>query len=37
MAEALFAQKIKTLFDRFDSDKNGKIEIDDFRKLIQFI
>ncbi len=26
MADAFFAQKIKTLFTRFDADKNGKIE-----------
>ena len=25
-----FAQKIATLFDRFDMDRNGKIEEDDF-------
>ena len=29
---ALFDQKIKTLFTRFDQDKNGMIEVDDFQK-----
>jgi hypothetical protein len=29
---ALFEQKIKTLFTRFDADRNGMIEIDDFQK-----
>lgn len=28
---ALFDQKIKTLFARFDQDKNGMIEVDDFQ------
>ena len=28
----LFEQKIKTLFTRFDADRNGKIEVDDFQK-----
>ena len=32
MAEQFFSQKIKTLFTRFDQDKNGKIEVDDFEK-----
>ena len=32
MAEAFFVQKIKTLFTRFDADKNGKIEVEDFHK-----
>ena len=32
MSEQFFAQKIKTLFTRFDQDKNGKIEVDDFEK-----
>ena len=29
---AFFDQKIRTLFHRFDMDRNGKIEIDDFKK-----
>lgn len=29
---ALFEQKIKTLFTRFDADRNGMIEVDDFHK-----
>ena len=29
---ALFEQKIKTLFTRFDADRNGMLEIDDFQK-----
>ena len=32
MAEHKKAQKIRTLFTRFDQDKNGKIEVDDFEK-----
>lgn len=29
---AFFNQKVKTLFNRFDTDKNGKIELEDFEK-----
>ena len=29
---ALFEQKIRTLFARFDQDKNGMIEVDDFNQ-----
>jgi hypothetical protein len=32
MADAFFSQKIRTLFNRFDIDKNGMIEVDDFNK-----
>ena len=29
---AFFEQKIRTMFTRFDIDKNGMIEVDDFQK-----
>jgi Ca2+-binding EF-hand superfamily protein len=29
-AAAFFNQKVKTLFNRFDADHNGKIELEDF-------
>ena len=32
MSEHFFSQKIRTLFDRFDLDKNGMIEVDDLEK-----
>ncbi len=32
MADAFFAQKIRTMFNRFDIDKNGMIEVEDFQK-----
>ena len=32
MADAFFAQKVKTLFTRFDMDKNGMIEVTDFNQ-----
>jgi hypothetical protein len=32
MTDAFFSQKIRTLFHRFDLDKNGCIEVEDFEK-----
>lgn len=38
-SQRYFSQKIKTLFSRFDMDRNGLIEVDDFvqwsKKLTQ--
>ena len=30
---AFFEQKIRTMFTRFDIDKNGMIEVDDLTKM----
>ena len=32
MSDAFFSQKIRTLFHRFDMDRNGCIEVEDFEK-----